>query len=102
MASYAKTKAPAPAAEVKQTLGDAPIEGQYRDQMNSMAQYIDRFFNGPAAGERKTGFVLLVFPLGEHAGRCNYISNGRREDVVVMLKEQLARFQGSPDVSGHA
>ncbi|TMQ14149.1 MAG: hypothetical protein E6J90_27300 [Deltaproteobacteria bacterium] len=83
-------------------MGDAPVEGQYRDQMNSMAQYIDRFFNGPAAGERKTGFVLLVFPLGEHAGRCNYISNGRREDVVVMLKEQLARFQGSPDVSGHA
>jgi hypothetical protein len=34
--------------------------------------------------------------------RCNYISNGRREDVVVLLKEQLARFEGSPDVTGRA
>lgn len=80
-------------------LGDAPIETDYREMMNSMAQYLDRFFNGPAPdapGGRKTGFVLLVFPFDDHVGRCNYISNGRREDVVVLLKEQLARFEGSP------
>lgn len=33
---------------------------------------------------------------------CNYISNAVRDDVVVLLKEQLARFEGSPDVTGHA
>jgi hypothetical protein len=100
-ASY-KQKA---AVAEKRTLCDAPIEADYREQMNSMAQYLDRFFNGPAPdapGGRKTGFVLLVFPLDGHAGRCNYISNGRREDVVILLKEQLARFEGSPDVTGHA
>lgn len=73
--------------------------------MNSMAQYVDRFFNGPAPDApdgRKTGFVLLVFPFGHAAGRCNYISNANREDVVVLLKEQLARFAGAPEASGHA
>jgi hypothetical protein len=85
-------------------IGDAPIEKDYREMMNSMAVYLDRFFNGPAANakdERKTGFVLMVFPFN-HEGRCNYISNAGRADVVVMLKEQLARFEGSPDVTGHA
>lgn len=105
VASYAVKQKAAAAATEKQTLGDAPIEADYREMMNSMAQYLDRFFNGPAPdapGGRKTGFVLLVFPLDNHAGRCNYISNGRRKDVVVLLKEQLARFEGSPDVTGHA
>jgi hypothetical protein len=97
-----RSESPNPSGE---RLGDAPIEADYREQMNSMGQYLDRFFNGPAPdapGGRKNGFVLLVFPLDDHAGRCNYISNGRREDVVVLLKEQLARFEGSPDVTGHA
>jgi hypothetical protein len=106
VASYeVKQKAAAAVVAEPQTLGDAPIEADYREMMNSMAQYLDRFFNGPAPdapGGRKTGFVLLVFPLNDHEGRCNYISNGRREDVVVLLKEQLARFEGSPDVTGHA
>ena len=100
------TKAKPPADEVpKQAprLGDAPIEQRFREQMNSMAQYVDRFFNGPEKGKpRDTGFVLLVFPLKDHEGRCNYISNANRDDIVVLLKEQLARFQGSPDVSGRA
>lgn len=89
----------APATKLQQTLGDAP---KYREQMNSMAQYLDRFFNGPDPGpDRKTGFVLLTFAFGDQ-GRCNYISNAVRDDVVVLLKEQLARFEGSPDVTGHA
>jgi hypothetical protein len=87
---------------IKQTLGDKPIERQYRDVMNDMAKFIDAAFNGPVKGhKRKTGFVLMAFAFGGE-GRCNYISNARREDVVVALKEQLARFEGSPDVTGHA
>lgn len=83
-------------------LGDEPIERRYRAEMNNMAQYLDRFFNGPDPIKKETGFVLLVFPLDNHDGRCNYISNGRREDVVVLLREQLRRFEGAPDVSGRA
>jgi hypothetical protein len=85
-------------------LGDAPIEGAYRAMMVGLAKAIDEVFNDGVKGpERKTGFILLVFPFGESEGRCNYISNGAsRADVVTMLKEQIARFEGMPEQEGHA
>jgi hypothetical protein len=85
-------------------LGDAPIEPQYRDLMNRLAGALDEAFNGVAKGnDRKVGFVLLVFPFGADDGRCNYISNGAdRKDIVIMLKEQIARFEGQPETEGHA
>jgi hypothetical protein len=85
-------------------LGDAPIEESYREKMRAIAQTLDEFFNGEARGkERKTGFVLLVFPFGAQDGRCNYISNGAdRRDIVTMMKEQIARFEGQPEMKGRA
>jgi hypothetical protein len=84
--------------------GDAPIEPAYRKQMTDLAHHLDAFFNGGMKGkDRHTGFILLVFPFGEKEGRCNYISNGAaREDVVVMLKEQIARFEGQAELKGKA
>lgn len=83
-------------------LGDAPVEERYKRQMIAVVQALDAVFNG-AERPKKTGFILLVFPYNEHEGRCNYISNGAdRRDVVALLKEQLARFEGSPDVTGRA
>jgi hypothetical protein len=86
------------------TLGDAPIEAAYADQMKLIAQALNEMFNGSAKGDaRKTGFVLLVFPFGEGEGRCNYISNGAsRKDVVTLMKEQIKRFEGQPDMQGNA
>ncbi|HEX3525130.1 MAG TPA: hypothetical protein VHT52_23955 [Stellaceae bacterium] len=83
-------------------LGDAPIEAEYREQMEQVARGLDKIFNGDKRGhDRKVGFVLLVFPFGE-GGRCNYISNGAdRRDIVTMLKEQIKRFEGQPEVEGH-
>jgi hypothetical protein len=85
-------------------IGDAPIEAEYVEQMRAIAGELDKIFNGPLRGpDRQTGFVLLVFPFGEKEGRCNYISNGaNRDDIVVMLKEQIKRFEGQPEVSGRA
>lgn len=84
-------------------LGDAPIEEEHRHLMNTLAHMLDHAFNGDAKGDdRQTGFVLLVFPFDGHEGRCNYISNADRNDVVTMLKEQIKRFEGQPDVEGHA
>lgn len=82
------------------TLGDAPIEEQYRAKMNELARLLDFYFNGDTkCQDRQTGFVLLVFPFGENEGRCNYISNGAdRRDIVTMLKEQIARFEDVPNV----
>jgi hypothetical protein len=85
-------------------LGDAPIEAEYHGLMTGIARAIDRTFNGDAKGnERETGFVLLVFPFGDRAGRCNYISNGAdRRDVLTLLKEMVARFEGQAEQSGRA
>lgn len=85
-------------------LGDAPIEEDYREKMNVIARTLDDFLNSGDKGEaRKTGFVLLVFPFGSQDGRCNYISNGAdRRDIVTMMKEQIARFEGQPQMKGNA
>jgi hypothetical protein len=91
-------------AEHKGGLGDAPIEPEYIDAMNSVAHAVDTIFNGTARGkDKKTGFVLMVFPFGDHGGRCNYISNGAdRKDIVVLMKEMIARFEGQPEMKGRA
>jgi hypothetical protein len=80
-----------------QRLGDAPIEQAYRDQMNALAQTLDRWFNDNARGDdRKVGFVLLVFEFGEKEGRCNFISNGAdRKDIVTLFKEMIKRSRGN-------
>jgi hypothetical protein len=85
-------------------LGDAPIEKEYIVMMNSMAVALNEMFNGQAKGkDRKTGFVLMVFPFEGFDGRCNYISNGAdRRDVVTLMKEMIARFEGQPEISGRA
>jgi hypothetical protein len=90
--------------QMTERLGDAPIEAEYREKMNALASVIDEFFNLEAKGkDRKTGFVLLVFPFGEGEGRCNYISNGAdRKDIVAMMKEQIKRFEGQPEMKGTA
>lgn len=87
------------------TLGDGPIEQCYLDRMNATARALDQIFNGDARGaDRNTGFVLMVFPFGEASnGRCNYISNGAdRKDVVALMKEMIARFEGQPELTGRA
>jgi hypothetical protein len=72
--------------------------------MNTIARGLDRALNGDARGkDRKVGFVLLVFPYEGHEGRCNYISNGAdRRDIVTLMKEQIKRFEGQPEMQGRA
>lgn len=84
-------------------LGDGPIQKEYLSLMNALAKAIDEMFNERDVLPKKTGFVLLVFPLDGHEGRCNYISNGvNREDIVVLFKEQIKRFEGQPEMKGNA
>ena len=83
------------------TIGDGPVERRFKHTMNALAHVIDDTLNGfPSVSdprnvvERKVGFVLLVFPFGEEIkGRCNYMSSADRDDVVKLLKEQLAYFE---------
>lgn len=88
----------------KPELGDGPVTAEYRESMKGVAKAVDRLFNGEATGaDRPTGFVLMVFPFGQvEGGRCNYISNGAdRKDVVALMKEMIARFEGQPETVGH-
>jgi hypothetical protein len=80
-------------------LGDAPIEDKYRRKMNALAKTLDEWFNGNAKGkDRKVGFCLMLWEFGDQPGRCNYISNAtNRAEVVTLLKEQLARFEGQAE-----
>lgn len=85
-------------------IGDGPVEDRFRATMEAVCVGLDDIFNpGLSAPNKTVGFVLLVFPYGSGDGRCNYMSNGaNREDVLVLLKEQVRRFEGAPDVSGTA
>jgi hypothetical protein len=88
-------------------LGDQPIQPEYVEKMNRIASALDYVFNGAAKGsDRKTGYVLMVFPFAEFAAgdsRCNYISNGAdRKDVVTLMREMIARFEGQPEQKGSA
>lgn len=86
----------------RHAIGDAPIEQEYREKMNKLAYMIDHYWNGDVPpGERKVGFCLLVFNMGDE-GRANYICNAERLDMVTLLKEQLARFEGRVSEEGHA
>jgi hypothetical protein len=83
------------------TIGDGPIEQRYRERMNAVASGLDTFFNGEARGaDRKTGFVLLVFPFGDDSGRCNYISNADKIDIAKMMEEQIKRIRERAAAAG--
>lgn len=88
----------------------APIEEEQRLFMNAVAESLDNLFNPALPGlpkakpsDKQIAFVLLTAKFGEvENGRVNYISNGDREDMVAMLKELLARFEGQPETAGRA
>ena len=84
-------------------IGDAPIEPFYVNILNALGRGIDDLLNGKIKSKaKKNGFILLVFPFEDHERRCNYISNVERDAVVVLLKEQLARFEGYAETKGRA
>ena len=85
-------------------LGDAPVEARYHDQMTALCKGLDAVFNGDAKGrDRRVGFVLMTFGINDGPSRCNYMSNGiGREDIVALMKEMIARFEGMPWQEGNA
>jgi hypothetical protein len=76
--------------EDEHKIGDAPVEARFENMLNALGMIIDEFINDSA--ERKNGFVLMIFPFHVQ-GRANYISNAHRDDVLIMLKEQVKLFE---------
>ena len=59
-----------------------------------MAKGLDLAFNGDE-GPRTTGFALFWFEFGNtDGGRVNYVSTAAREDMLVAVREWLARAEG--------
>lgn len=82
-------------------MGFGPISADHREMMSNIARALDQGFNGDLKGhDRTVAFVLLTAPFDTTDGRVNYISNGDRRDIVTMLKELLARFEGRYDEKG--
>ncbi|NTE81596.1 hypothetical protein G6M12_08520 [Agrobacterium tumefaciens] len=70
--------------------------------MRAIAGGLDEILNGKQR-PRPNGFVLLIFSNDAELGaRTNYVSNCPRAEMIVALKEVLARFEGQPEVSGRA
>lgn len=80
---------------------DEEIVARHRAKMNQVASVLDGYFNQDVR-PKKVCFVLLITEFGGMADRVNYISNGQRADVVTMLKEILARFEGQAEAKGRA
>lgn len=68
-------------------MSHGPVEPQHVAAMNAVAKVLSEAF-------KPYGFALLVFPMDDDKGRMNYISNARREDMLVAMKEFIAANEG--------
>lgn len=61
-----------------------------------VAKVLDTALNGDAKrGERTIGFALFTFEFGKtEGGRISYVSNAGRDDMLVAVREWLARAEG--------
>ncbi|WPE19935.1 hypothetical protein [Shinella zoogloeoides] len=70
--------------------------------MRALAKTLDGILN-PPGGRKTIGFALFTFPIdGPEGARTNYASNCQRADMVIALKEVVARFEGQPHLPGRA
>ena len=79
--------------DIVHALGTAPAEDP--TLMRMLARAVNKILNGsPVSRENdEIGFVMLVFPFRSIDGRCNYVSNAMRSDVLALLREQVRRFE---------
>lgn len=62
-----------------------------KEQMQAVAAGMDNVLNGQ--GEKKFGFVVLVYPMnGKEGNRTNYVSNGNRQEIIAAMKEIVERL----------
>jgi hypothetical protein len=69
---------------------DDPIPSDLQEVMNeiagTLAQVIGEHADNPSC------FLLMIFDIGEN-GTMSYISNARREDVLLLMKEFIEKHQ---------
>lgn len=79
-------------------MSHGPIVREQNAMMNDIARSLDTILNGgKKPTDRKIGFALLTYYMGEDlkgTDRINYIGNGNRADMLIALKELVARWEG--------
>lgn len=70
--------------------GETPQDRRDRAEIEALSRAIAEALS--EALPEGLGFALLVFDFGE-GGNLAWISNAKREDMVRVLREQLARFE---------
>lgn len=81
---------------------DKSLEEMIIDRMmTQLGDRIGKFLNRDP--EKPTvGFVLIVLPLDANRQKCYYTSNTlRRQDLIALMKEQLAQLEGMPYQEGN-
>ncbi|MEW6304866.1 MAG: hypothetical protein AB1705_15430 [Verrucomicrobiota bacterium] len=73
---------------------EGAVDENVRERMRKIAAAVDEEL--PVGW----GYVALTFPFDERPGRINYVSNGRREDVLVALRDFLRMVENNPQ-GGH-
>ena len=74
-------------------LGDGPVEVEAEDFLRNLGRAIDEILN-PDRDSKEWGFVVIMSKFGEdNDRRSNYLSNVQRDDVVMLLREQLRMFE---------
>jgi len=74
---------------------DTELEDKYKHPMYVFAKSFEQFIK-ETWPELDSGFLVAMFDIGDK-GRFNYASNCNRDDIIVLLKEMLARFEGMPE-----
>jgi hypothetical protein len=70
------------------------MHAKQHELLQAVAQGLDDIFNGTERPKR-IGFAVFVFEFGQTSGgRVNYVSNADRADMMVAVKEWLARHEG--------
>ncbi len=81
------------------------IQSEFVVMLQMFARTMDIILNGDDP-KPKMGFFIAVYPHEGHEvggeARFNYISNSKREDIVILLQEMTVKFKGQADVVGHA
>lgn len=69
---------------------DAPIPEDLVEVMKDLGRMVAGAIDDEAG--RPMGFMLMVFDFGE-GGTTSYISNAKREDIILALEEFITKHQ---------
>lgn len=82
-----------------------PLNAEYAEFLRDLARAVHELLNSDPDNPRM-GFGLLMFPFddavlpGDDGPRINYVSNASREDMLVAMKEFIARAEGMDPPTG--